>query len=65
MRNSTPLPPVDDSLAVMEGMKYFSAIDAVKSFHQIPLPTKEDREATAFGTHMGNFEYRVFQWVSA
>ena len=59
MRDSTPLPPVDDSLAVMEGMKYFSAIDAVKSFHQIPLPTKEDRKSTAFGTHMENFEYRV------
>ena len=55
----TPLPSVEDALSQMDGMKYFTAVDAASGFHQCPLPNEEDRELTAFSTHTGHWQYTV------
>jgi exodeoxyribonuclease III len=48
-RDAYPLPRVDDSLSALNGMGYFSSIDIVTAFWQVPL-AKESRHLTAFQT---------------
>jgi transposase InsO family protein len=53
-----PLPRVDDALASLNGNRYFTALDCVSAFWQIPLAEK-DKHKTAFRCHMGQYEYNV------
>ena len=48
-----PLPRIDDILSQFSGMKFFSAFDANKGFHQIPITHDSDRDKTAFTCHLG------------
>ncbi len=56
-----PLPQIDDLFASLNGAKYFSTLDFVKGFNQIPL-RKEDRHKTAFVCEQGLFEYNVLSF---
>ena len=55
-RDAYPLPRVEDSLAALHGSRYFSAVDIVTAFWQVPL-APASRELTAFATPDGLFEY--------
>ncbi len=51
-----PLPSMLDLSAKLHGCKYFSCVDLVKGYHQIPMAA-EDIEKTAIITPFGLFEY--------
>jgi len=55
-RDAYPLPRVEDTLSSLHGKAYFSSIDIVTAFWQVPL-AKESRELTAFATPDGLYEY--------
>ena len=55
-RDAYPLPRVEDSLAALQGKTYFSSIDIVTAFWQVPL-SERSRQLTAFSTPDGLFEY--------
>ena len=58
VRNSYPLPHMDDLFDRLQGAQYFSKIDLRTGFYQIPL-AEEDRAKTAFRTRYGHFEWTV------
>jgi hypothetical protein len=45
-----------DLSAKLHGCKYFSVVDLVKGYHQVPMST-EDIQKTAITTPFGLFEY--------
>lgn len=56
VRNSYCLPQIADIFAVIQGSKYFSALDCAQGFYQI-LVDKRDRHKTAFSSPVGNFQF--------
>ena len=58
VRNAHALPRIDDLLDRIQGAKYFSSMDLLQGFYQMPLP-EHDRPKTAFKTTFGHFEFRV------
>lgn len=56
LRDSYALPNISDILGVLQGMKYFTAMDCSQGFYQI-LVDPRDRHKTAFSTPIGNFQY--------
>ena len=57
-RDVYPLPRVDDSLAALSDMAWFSTMDMTAGFHQIKLNDK-DKMKTAFICDSGLYEYNV------
>jgi len=51
-----PLPSIQDLSSKLHGCKFFSIIDLVKGYHQIPMAA-EDIPKTAIVTPFGLFEY--------
>ena len=51
-----PLPNIDDIFASLGGTKYFSSLDFLKGYHQIPLEDSS-KEKTAFVTENALYEY--------
>ena len=58
IKNSYPLPLVDELLDRVAGMKYFSKIDLQQGYHQVRMHP-DDIEKTSFRTRYGSFEYLV------
>ena len=58
VRNSYPLPHMEELFDRLQGARYFSKIDLRTGFYQIPL-AEEDRAKTAFRTRYGHFEWTV------
>ena len=58
IKNSYPLPRIDDLLDKLTGAKMFSCLDLQQAYHQIRLHP-DDIPKTAFTTPMGLFEYLV------
>ena len=58
IRNTVPLPRIDDILERLYSAKYFSTIDLRSAYHQIRI-APEDRHKTAFNTKYGHYEYNV------
>ena len=56
VKDSFPLPNIDDCLATLSGSWYFSTLDLTSGFYQIKL-NEEDRKKTAFVTKYGLFEH--------
>ena len=52
-----PLPSIQDLSAKLHGCKFFSVVDLVKGYHQVPM-SPEDIQKTAIVTPFGLFEYR-------
>ncbi len=58
MKNSYPLPRIDDILDQLSTAKYFTKIDLRSGYHQIRLD-EESIPLTAFRTRYGHFEFQV------
>ena len=58
VKNSYPLPRVDDLFDRLAGAKYFSRIDLRSGYHQIRI-AQGDEEKTACRTRYGSFEFLV------
>ena len=56
VKDSHPLPVIDDVLARLNGNKYFTALDQTGAYHVVPIKP-EDREKTAFQTPEGLFQF--------
>lgn len=53
-----PLPRIDEILDGLGTAKYFSVIDLVSGFHQIPI-SKESRDITSFSVPSGSYRWKV------
>ena len=58
VKNSYPLPRIDDILDQLSTAKYFTKIDLRSGYHQIRLD-EESIPLTAFRTRYGHFEFQV------
>ena len=58
IKDSFPLPRIDDLFTHLAKAKIFSSIDLASSYHQVKLD-EESRQYTAFATQWGFYEYTV------
>jgi hypothetical protein len=58
VKNSYPLPRVDELFDRLQGAQYFSKIDLRSGYHQIRI-APEDVPKTAFRTRYGHYEFMV------
>lgn len=58
VKNSFPLPRIDDLLDRLQGAKVFSSIDLMSGYWQIPI-SESDVPKTAFRTPFGLYQWRV------
>ena len=58
VRNSFPIPRIDDMLQRLHGAKWFSKLDLHSGYNQVRIKA-EDVPKTAFNTFYGHYEYLV------
>lgn len=56
VKDSYPMPVIDDQLDRLSGKSYFTSLDLASGYHQIPV-AEESRHVTAFVTPDGHYEY--------
>ncbi|CAN2387863.1 Reverse transcriptase (RNA-dependent DNA polymerase), partial [Pristimantis euphronides] len=56
IRDSYPLPRIEESLSALGKARYFSTLDLASGYWQVPM-AEQDREKTAFILPMGLFEF--------
>ena len=56
IKDASPLPHMQDGLDAVAGLRYFSTLDIISAYNQIPVK-EEDIPKTAFITRHGLFEY--------
>lgn len=57
-RDHFPLPVIEDQIAKLEGMAYFSTMDMKNGFFHVEL-TEDSKKYTSFVTETGQFEFNV------
>ena len=58
VKDSYPLPNINDILDELGNSEYFSIFDLAMGFNQIPMDPKT-AEKTAFSTPYGHYQYRI------
>ena len=58
VKDSYPLPRIDDSLDMLSGSKWFSTLDLASGYWQIEVDDT-DKEKTAFTTSQGLYQFNV------
>ena len=58
IKDSYPLPRIDDSLDALTGARWFSTLDLKSGYHQVPM-AKEDKPKTAFSCGSGLWQFQV------
>ena len=53
----SPMPSLNDTVYGLHGAKYFTTLDCVQGFHQIPL-SEESKECTAFSTAKSHWQFK-------
>lgn len=56
IKNSYPMPVIDDQLDRLSGKKFFTSLDLASGYYQIPV-SEDSRHVTAFVTPDGHYEY--------
>ena len=56
VKDSYPMPRVDECIEALEGCSWFSSLDLQHGYWQIPM-RQEDWQKTAFSTHLGLYEF--------
>lgn len=56
VKDSYPMPVIDDQLDRLNGMRYFTSLDLKSGYYQIPM-AEDSRHLTAFVTPDGHYEY--------
>lgn len=57
MKDSYPLPRMDECIDSLGDAKYFSTLDCNSGFWQIPM-RQEDRDKTTFTCHAGEYRFK-------
>ena len=60
-KDSYPLPRIDESLDLVSGSSWFSALDLRSGYYQVPL-SPEARPKTAFCTGRGLWQFKVLSF---
>lgn len=59
IKDSYPMSRIQDLTDTLRGTKWFSSIDCVQAFHQIPMASERSKDLTSFrGPSGGLFRYR-------
>ena len=58
IKDTYPLPRIDDTLVYLENSKYFTVVDTSSGFWQIPV-AEQDREKLVFCTTFGTYQWKV------
>jgi hypothetical protein len=58
IKNSYPIPRIDDLLDSIADARYFTSLDLTSGYHQIRI-SEEDVPKMAFRTPMGHFQFKV------
>ena len=61
IKDSYPLPRVDDTLDALVGAKWFSTLDLKSGYHQVEM-AEEDKEKTAFTYGRGLWHFNVMSY---
>jgi len=61
LKDSYPLPKIQESLDCLKGAKYFSTLDCSSGFHQVPMHP-DDMDKTSFTSHRGQFRFNVLSF---
>ena len=56
-KNDNPIPRIDESLSKLDDAKFFTTLDLVSAFWQVPL-RKEDTEKTGFACSLGLYQLK-------
>ena len=64
LKDSYPLPRIEDSIDALRGSKWFSTLDLASGYWQVPMNPK-DIDKTAFTTPFGLFQFKVMPFGMA